>query len=60
MHLCTSEWKKGNGDELISDFKKRFKVDDFQYDWVVMSVCCKLKNWDKLLSTFMKSVSILL
>jgi hypothetical protein len=53
--LCETEWEKGNGDETILNFKKQFKLDEFQYEWVVLSVLCKMKNWDKLLSTFTKT-----
>jgi hypothetical protein len=55
INLCETEWEKGNGDETILNFKKQFKLDEFQYEWVVLSVLCKMKNWDKLLSTFTKT-----
>ncbi|XP_044256718.1 spermatogenesis-defective protein 39 homolog [Tribolium madens] len=50
-NLYMTKWEK-DGSGLIDDFQKQFKMDSFQCDWVIMSVCCKMKNWDKLLTIF--------
>ncbi|KAJ3639301.1 hypothetical protein Zmor_002666 [Zophobas morio] len=58
INLCRSEWSRGNGDD-VNNFKKLFKIDDFQFEWVEMSVLCKMQNWEKLIATFTKSVWVI-
>ncbi|RZC34802.1 spermatogenesis-defective protein 39 -like, partial [Asbolus verrucosus] len=59
IDLSKTEWQKGNGDEITSQLRRQFKLDDIQYDWIIMSVLCKLKYWDKLLTTFTKTVWVI-
>ncbi|EFA11528.2 hypothetical protein TcasGA2_TC014243 [Tribolium castaneum] len=60
IELLTNLYMTNDNSGLIDEFQKQFKIDSFQSDWVMMSVCCKLQNWDKLLTTFInKSVWVI-
>ncbi|XP_050497174.1 spermatogenesis-defective protein 39 homolog isoform X3 [Diabrotica virgifera virgifera] len=53
--LCKKEWDVNkNAVEVIFEFKKRLKIDDFAFEWTVMNVLASKGMWPQLNDFFMK------
>ncbi|CAG9828174.1 unnamed protein product [Diabrotica balteata] len=53
--LCKKEWDVNkNALEVILEFKKTLKIDDFAFEWTVMNVLASKKMWPQLNDFFMK------
>lgn len=57
IYLCNADTETNKSDDsAVVDLKKMFNLADFQYEWVIMNTLCKAKQWDKLVSRFVKTV----
>lgn len=55
---CTREWETNkNSIAPLLDFKQRFKVDDFTFEWTAMNVLASMQLWPQLAAFFIKPVS---
>ncbi|CAH1969950.1 unnamed protein product [Acanthoscelides obtectus] len=53
--LCRKELQKKNvALTTISEFKKQFKIDDYDFEWTVMNVIASLQMWSLLSEFFIK------
>lgn len=41
----------------ITDFKQKFKIDDFAFEWTLMNVMASMQMWPQLAALFIKPVS---
>lgn len=40
----------------IMDFKQKFKIDDFAFEWTLMNVMASMQMWPQLAALFIKPV----
>ncbi|CAH1103556.1 unnamed protein product [Psylliodes chrysocephalus] len=53
--LCKNEFEKNkNSIEILLDFKKRLKIDDFAFEWTVLNVLASMELWPQLTELFVK------
>ncbi|XP_018566566.1 spermatogenesis-defective protein 39 homolog [Anoplophora glabripennis] len=52
---CRREWE-GNINSMapVMDFKQKFKVDDFAFEWTLMNVMASMQMWPQLAALFIK------
>ncbi|KAJ8923564.1 hypothetical protein NQ315_010143 [Exocentrus adspersus] len=52
---CKREWEtKPNSVAPLMDFKERFKIDDFTFEWTAMNVMASMQLWPQLYAMFIK------
>lgn len=57
--VCKKQWEQNTNDGQVLDFKNLFKIDDSQFEWIVMNCLCHLGLWKKLIGMFVKPVCII-